>query len=148
MDLTFVGTFTRMAFKDLSQGIKISISRSITTSFESYMNGINWTEDKFNMQNFVAEWGEYIINHASWYSQISEETKADSEFHEQLAVKINEVINKILSEKPSQAQMEEISELQEQLGEEYDYSCKIEAKYIIEQMKEKLKKNRQANACR
>lgn len=134
------GTFTRMAFKDLSQGIKISISRSITTSFESYMNGINWTEDKFNMQNFVAEWREYIINHASWYSQISEETKADSEFHEHLAVKINEVINKILSEKPSQAQMDEISELQEQLGEEYDYSCKMEAKYVIEQMKEKLKK--------
>jgi hypothetical protein len=129
-----------MAFKDLSQGIKISITRSITTSFESYMNGINWNEDKFNMQNFVAEWRKYIINHASWYSQISEATKADPIFHEELAVKINEVINKILSEKPSNAQIDEIVELQEQLEEDYDYSCKMEAKYVIEVMKDKLKK--------
>lgn len=136
------GTFTRMAFKDLSQGIKISISRSITTSFESYMNGINWNEDKFNMQNFVAEWREYIINHASWYSQISEVTKADPVFHEELAIKINEVINKILSEKPTKAQMDEINELQEQLEKDYDYSCKLEAKYVIEVMKEQLKKKR------
>jgi hypothetical protein len=104
------------------------------------MNGINWNEDKFNMQNFVAEWRKYIINHASWYSQISEETKADPVFHEELAVKINEVINKILSDKPSNAQMDEIVELQEQLEEDYDYSCKLEAKYVIEVMKDKLKK--------
>lgn len=134
------GTFKRMAFKDLSQGMKISISRSITTAFESYMSGINWNEDKFDMQHFVAEWREYINNHASWYSQVSEGMKADPVFHEELAVKINEVINKIVSEKPSKAQMDEVSELQEQLGEDYDYSCKMEAKYVIEWMKEKLKK--------
>ncbi|WP_370223651.1 hypothetical protein [Cytobacillus sp.] len=129
-----------MAFKDLSQGTKISISRSITTSFESYMNRINWDEDKFNMQSFVEEWREYINKHASWYNQVSEETKADPAFHGELAEKINEVINKILSEKPAQTQMEEINELQQELGEEYDYSCKMEAKYVIEKLKSELKK--------
>lgn len=129
-----------MAFKDLSQGIKISISRSITRSFESYMSSINWDEEKFNMQSFVGEWREYINNHASWYNQVSEETKADPAFHGELAEKINEVINKILSEKPTQIQMDEISELQQELGEEYDYSCKLEAKYIIEKLRDQRKK--------
>ncbi|MBU8881089.1 hypothetical protein BGM26_19385 [Bacillus sp. FJAT-29790] len=129
-----------MVFKDLSQGIKISISRSITTSFELYMSGINWDENRFNIQKFVAEWREYINKHASWYNQVSDDMKANPALHEELAAKINESINKILSEKPTAAQMEEINRLQEGLGEEHDYSCKMEAKYVIEKMKEKLKK--------
>jgi hypothetical protein len=129
-----------VALKDLSQGIKISISRSITTSFESYMKNINWDEDKFNLQSFVGEWREYINNHASWYSQVGDEIKADPAFHGELAEKINEVINKILSDKPTQAQMDEITALQEELGEEYDYSCKLEAKFVLEKLKNELKK--------
>ena len=129
-----------MMFKDLSQGIKVSISRSITTSFEQYMSRIDWNESEFNMENFVAEWRNYIINHSSWYSQVSDELKADARFHEELADKINVTLDKILSEKPSAAQIEELNSLQQELKEEATYSCKMEAKYAIEKLKEKLKK--------
>ncbi|GLB59014.1 hypothetical protein [Cytobacillus sp. NCCP-133] len=129
-----------MAFKDLTQGIKISISRSITTSFENYMSRIDWQEDKFNLHHFINEWREYINNHSSWYSKVNEETKTDAAFHEELAAKINEIINKILSEEPIKEQLEEIEQLQKQLGEEYDYSCKMEAKYVIEKLKAEIKK--------
>ncbi|MEW9110789.1 hypothetical protein [Cytobacillus gottheilii] len=124
-----------MAFKDLSQGIKISVSRSITTSFERYMSNIQWDEEQFDIQRFVSEWQEYIQNHSSWYSQVSDEMKADPEFHQELAAKINEIIEKIFSEKPTDEQMEEIESLQKQTGKEMDYSCKMEAKYVIEQLK-------------
>ena len=129
-----------MEFKNLSQGIKISITRSIATSFEQYMNRINWDERQFNLQHFVAEWRNYIHNHSSWYGQISDELKASTAFHEELADKINVTLDKILSEEPTEAQIEEIDSLCAQLKEDIDYSCKMEAKYVIEKMKEELKK--------
>ncbi|WP_235822777.1 hypothetical protein [Cytobacillus massiliigabonensis] len=129
-----------MMFKNLSQGVKISISRSITTSFEQYMSKIDWNENKFNMNHFVAEWRDYINNHSSWYSQISDDMKINPTFHEELADKINGTLDKILSEEPSPAQIEEINNLQKELHEEVGYSCKMEAKYVIEKLKEKLKK--------
>lgn len=127
-------------FKDLSSGIKISITRSITTSFEKYMSEIGWSEHKFSMEKFVEEWRRYITTNASWYDKISDDVKNDTTFHQELADKINETVDKILSEEPTEAQMEEIEKLQEELGEEYDYSCKTEAKYVIERLKNELKK--------
>ena len=121
--------------KDLAPGIKISISRSISKSFEQYMSRIGWDENKYNLDDFIKEWREYIINSSSWYSQLSEEMKADPVFHEELAVKINETIEKVFSEEPTPAQIEEIEKLQEKHGKEFDYSCKMEAKYIIDTYK-------------
>jgi hypothetical protein len=127
-------------FKEFSPGIKISITRSITTSFEKYMNDIGWNEEKFNIEKFVQEWKHYITGSSSWYDKISDEVKNDPTFHEQLAEKINETIDKILSEAPTKEQMAEIEDLQKEWGEEFDYSCKTEAKYVIEKYKELLKK--------
>jgi hypothetical protein len=116
--------------KDLAPGIKISISRSISKSFEQYMSRIGWDENKYNLNDFIKEWREYIINSSSWYSQLSEEMKADPVFHEELAVKINETIEKVFNEEPTPAQIEEIEKLQTKHGKEFNYSCKMEAKYI------------------
>lgn len=127
-------------FKDLSTGIKISITRSITTSFEQYMSGIGWNEKKFSIENFVEEWRNYISTSATWYDKISDDVKNDSTFHAELAGKINETIDKILSEEPTAEQMTEIEKLQKEVGKEYDYSCKSEAKYVIERLKDELKK--------
>ncbi|KAB2336831.1 hypothetical protein F7731_09200 [Cytobacillus depressus] len=127
-------------FKDLSQGIKISIARSITTSFEQYMISIEWDEKRFSMQNFVNEWRDYINNHSSWFNQISDEMKENPQFHEELADKINVAIEKIFTEEPTEAQIEEINSLQKELKAEVSYSCKMEAKYVIDKMKEQLKK--------
>jgi hypothetical protein len=121
--------------KDLAPGIKISISRSISKSFEQYMSRIGWDENKYNLNDFIKEWREYIINSSSWYSQLSEEMKADPVFHEELAVKINETIEKVFNEEPTPAQIEEIEKLQAKHGKEFDYSCKMEAKYIIDTYK-------------
>lgn len=127
-------------FKDLSPGVKISITRSITTSFENYMSEIGWNEKKFNINKFVDEWRKYITTNSSWYDKISDDVKNNAIFHEELAGKINETIDKILSEEPTKEQMDEIEKLQDELGEEYDYSCKTEAKYVIDLLKKELKK--------
>jgi hypothetical protein len=127
-------------FKDLSPGIKISITRSITTVFEQYMNRIEWDESRMDLSVFMAEWSEYIHNQASWFDKVEKGIKNNPQFHEELAEKINETIEKILSEEPTQAQMDEIEALQKELHEDYNYSCKTEAKFLIEKLKEELKK--------
>jgi hydroxymethylpyrimidine pyrophosphatase-like HAD family hydrolase len=129
-------------YKDLSPGVKISISRSITTSFEQYMAKIQWDEKSFNLQDFASDWREYITKHSSWYDKLDSGVKADPSFHEDLAAKMNETIDKILSEEPTAEQIEEIESLQKDLGEEVDFSCKSEAKYLIDWMKKELKKKR------
>jgi hypothetical protein len=129
-------------FKDLSPGIKISITRSITTAFEQYMNRIDWNESKMDVATFISEWREYIQNQASWFEKVEEDVKTNPLFHQELADKINETIEKILSEEPTNAQMEEIAALEKELREEYDYSCKTEAKYLIEKLKDELKKKK------
>ncbi|WP_442596821.1 hypothetical protein [Neobacillus sp. D3-1R] len=129
-------------FKDLSPGIKRSITRSITVAFEQYMNRIDWSESKFDLSTFISEWRDYIQNQATWYDKVENDTKNNSQFHQELAVKINETIEKILSEEPTKEQMDEIEALQTELNQEYDYSCKTEAKYVIEKLKEELKKKR------
>jgi hypothetical protein len=88
----------------------------------------------------IADWREYIQNQASWFEKVETTTKNNPVFHKELAEKINETIEKILSEKPTDAQMNEIDSLQKQAQSEYHYSCKTEAKYVIEQLKEEIKK--------
>lgn len=128
--------------KNLSPGVKISISRSISTAFEQYMNSIEWNEEIADMKMFVLQWKEYITQNASWYEKVDETLKTDPAFHEELANKINQTINKILSERPTDDQIEEIEELQKQVSiKEYTYSCRAEARYVIEQLQKELKKN-------
>lgn len=124
-------------FKDLSPGIKISITRSIITAFEQYMNRIDWNESKMDLSAFIADWRDYIQNQASWFDKLDSDIKNNPLFHEELAEKINETIEKILSEAPTKAQMDEIDALQKEVREEYNYSCKTEAKYVIEKLKKK-----------
>lgn len=124
-------------FKDLSPGIKISITRSIITAFEQYMNRIDWNESKMDLSAFIADWRDYIQNQASWFDKLESDIKNNPLFHEELAEKINETIEKILSEAPTKAQMNEIDALQKEVREEYNYSCKTEAKYVIEKLKKK-----------
>jgi len=106
------------------------------------MNDIGWDENKFSMEKFVDEWRKYINSNSSWYDKISDDIKNNSVFHEELAAKINETIDKILSEEPTKEQMEEIEKLQKELGEEYDFSCTTEAKYVIDLLKKEIKKKR------
>lgn len=128
--------------KNLSPGVKISISRSISTAFEQYMNSIEWNEEIADMKMFVLRWKEYITQNASWYEKVDETLKTDPAFHEELANKINQTINKILSERPTDDQIKEIEELQKQVSiKEYTYSCRAEARYVIEQLQKELKKN-------
>ncbi|RFU67096.1 hypothetical protein D0469_15860 [Peribacillus saganii] len=119
-------------FKDLSSGVKISITRSISTVFEHYMAKIDWEESRFSMEAFVVEWQEYITKHASWYNKVDNDIKGNPLFHEEMASKINETINKILSEEPTQEQMDDIKALEAKLGKEIPFSCRAEARYVIE----------------
>ncbi|WP_108668894.1 hypothetical protein [Peribacillus acanthi] len=125
--------------KELSSGIKISISRSISTAFEQYMNKIEWDEDKANIEEFANDWKEYINKNASWYDKVDDQTKANPTFHEELAVKMNETIEKILTEEPTAEQIEEIEKLAKQLKiEDPSYSCRAEARYVIDKLNSQL----------
>lgn len=125
-------------FQSLPQGIKISVSRSIKTAFENYMNMIKWDEDKFKFENFVHFWREYSQKNASWFDKIDHETKMDKQFHQELTDKMNETIEKVLTTPPSQDEMDELQQLIQNLDiDDIDYSCKAEAKYHIEQLKKK-----------
>lgn len=117
-------------FKDLSPNLKSSITRSITQTFEQYMSDIEWSGEKFSIDNYIASWREYITEKALWYSKIPENMKIDPEFHEDLAKRINEIIARILSEPPSEEQIVAIQSMQEELDTYYEYHCKAEAIYV------------------
>ncbi|SOB90185.1 hypothetical protein SAMN05880501_101113 [Ureibacillus xyleni] len=127
-------------YKQLSSGVKISITRSISTSFESYLASIGWDEDKFSMDDFVTSWQKYFTENAAWFDKVPQEVLVSQEFHEEIAKKIDETIAKILSEKPTKKQIDSIEKMQKQLGTSYTYGCKAEATYVEQLLKEQLNK--------
>lgn len=126
-------------YKQLSSGVKISITRSISTSFESYLASIEWNEDKFSMEDFMMSWQNYFKDNAAWIDKVPQEVLLSNEFHTEIAKKIDEVLAKILNEKPTEKQKTEIAKLQEKLGTNYTFDCKAEAAYVEQLLKEKLK---------
>ena len=126
-------------YKNLSPNIKISITRSITQTFEQYMSDIEWNPEKFKIENFVSSWRDYITTKALWYSSIPNEIKESSEFHEELAVRINKIIERILEDPPTDEQIASIQLRQEKLDTHYEYECKAEAAYVERLLEEQLK---------
>ena len=125
-------------YKELPSGVKSSITRSITNVFENYMASIEWSEERFSMEGFIQAWRTYINESASWTDKVSQEIKQHPDFHEEVAKKMNQVIEKILNEPPSEDQIAKIEIMQEQLDTHYDYACKAEAAYVESILKEKL----------
>ncbi|HWO98825.1 MAG TPA: hypothetical protein VNM45_21415 [Bacillus sp. (in: firmicutes)] len=125
-------------FKNLPQGVKISITRSIQAAFEQYMGQIEWNENKYNAEDFIRFWRKYIEEHASWFERLSNEEKANPLFHQELADKINQTIEKIVNEEPTSEQIQQLNALLEEKGkEDVTYSSKAEAKYWIEKLMNK-----------
>ena len=116
--------------KKLSPNIKSSITRSISQSFEQYMSDIGWSADEYNIEQFYANWREYITTKALWYDKIADDIKADPEFHEDLAKRVEEVLIRILNDPPTEEQIAQIEILQQQLNTHYEYGCKAEAVYV------------------
>ena len=67
-------------FKDLSPNLKISITRSITQTFEQYMSDIGWSEERFSIEDYMVSWQEYITTKALWYTNIPDSMKHDPDF--------------------------------------------------------------------
>ena len=74
-------------YKELSSGIKISITRSISTSFETYLASIGWDEERFSMEDFIASWQTYFQENAAWIEKIPADTLMSAQFHEEMAQK-------------------------------------------------------------
>ncbi|KXH83998.1 hypothetical protein [Sporosarcina sp. HYO08] len=129
-------------FKDLSPNLKSSITRSITQTFEQYMSEIEWDEDRYSIDDFIVKWREYITTRALWYAKIPDDIKRDVQFHEDLAVRINENIARILNEPPSEEQIAEIQIMQEKLNTHYEYDCKAEAVYVEGLLKKLMESSR------
>lgn len=123
--------------KDLTTGVKSSITRSIKTVFENYMASISWDENRFHMEDFIHQWRTYINESGTWNDKVSDEVKQSSAFHEEVANKMNQVIDKILNEPPSEEQIARIEIMQEDLNTHYSYACKAEAVYVENQLKQK-----------
>lgn len=126
-------------YKQLSSGVKISITRSISTAFEQYLASIGWDEDRFSMEEFMASWRKYFLENSAWYEKVPQEVLLSPEFHEEIAKKIDEVIAKVLNEKPTKKQVETIEKLQKKLGTNYTYGCKAEANYVEQLLREQMK---------
>lgn len=116
--------------KSLPPSVKSSITKSISKNFEKYMAQIEWKEDRFQLTDFMDTWKAYIENEAKWYKQLPEEVKAAPEFHESVAEKINQTIDRVLKEPPSEDQVARIEMRQESLHTSYDYACRAEADFI------------------
>ncbi len=125
-------------YKNLSPNLKSSITRSITQTFEQYMTDINWSEKKFSIEDYLANWREYITTKALWYTQISDEVKVNPEFHEALASRINQVIERILEDPPTDEQIANIQQMQEKCNTHHSYDCKAEAAYVERLLKKQL----------
>ncbi|REB08497.1 hypothetical protein DVB69_04980 [Sporosarcina sp. BI001-red] len=126
-------------FKSLSPNLKSSITRSITQTFEQYMTEIEWDPERYDMAHFMKRWSEYITEKALWYEKIPDDVKYATQFHEEVAVRINEVIQKVLSEPPSEEQIATIQQMQEALNTQYMYECKAEAAFVEAELKKHYK---------
>jgi hypothetical protein len=124
-------------YKNLESGVKSSITRSITTVFENYMASIAWDENRFRMEDFIQAWQTYIVKSAIWTDKVSDEVKQNPAFHDEIAKKMNQVIDKILNEPPSEQLIANIEMMQEELNTHYDYACKAEAAYVESLLKQK-----------
>ena len=123
--------------KKLSPNIKSSITRSISQSFEQYMSEIGWSAEEYNIEQFYANWREYITTKALWYDKIPDDIKADPEFHKELAERVEGVLIRILNDPPTEEQIAQIEILQQQLNTHYDYGCKAEAVYVYNVLENK-----------
>lgn len=126
-------------YKTLSPNLKISITRSITQTFEQYMGDIAWNEEKFKIENYISSWQQYITTKALWYSEIPDEVKESPEFHEELASRINIIIERILEDPPTDEQIASIQLKQEELNTHYEYVCKAQAAFVDRLLENELK---------
>ena len=126
-------------YNELSSGIKSSITRSITKAFEIYMTNIRWDEELFNIEDFVKSWQLYIVESATWIEKVPQEVKENPKFHEELALKINASIEKILSEPVNEELIASIENMQDKLDTQFKYGCKAEALYVESLLKEMQK---------
>ena len=117
-------------YKTLPVGVKSSITRSMTKMFEKYMADIEWKEDLFQLEDFVKTWQDYINSNAQWNEKVPLEVKVSPLFHEEVANKMNQTINKVLTEVPSEEQIARIESMQQSLGTNFSYSCKAEAAFV------------------
>lgn len=117
-------------YKQLSSGVKISITRSISFTYEAYMASIGWDEKKYDFNDFIAQWQNYVLTNAAWYDKVPQDILRNPKFQEELANKINEVIMKLLSQEPTEKQVAKIEAMQKELGTSYEYGCKAEATYV------------------
>ncbi|MCG6172592.1 hypothetical protein JEG43_13180 [Anoxybacillus sp. LAT_35] len=129
--------------KQLPHRMKMNITLSIKKVFERYMATIGWDETKYDAATFMEQWRHYLYNEATWFNELDDTMKANPHFHEQLAERINEIIDQLVNEPPTDDQIAEINRLVERLGiDDFPYGCRLEAKYHIERLQQELKKKK------
>ncbi|EMA6345187.1 hypothetical protein ACO11K_004070 [Bacillus cytotoxicus] len=118
-------------YKQLPHGVKIGITRSIVASFEQYMKDIEWNAEKFDMQQFVEQWKQYLYTRSTWLHKVDRELKEHPDFHQALAMRVNEKINELINEEPTEEQKEQ---LKRHNVKHVDEMCRLEAQYHIDRL--------------
>lgn len=126
--------------KDLSPNIKSSITRSITQTIEQYFASIDWELERFDVVELFEMWGEYVQERALWYDTLPDEMKESSQFQEDLANRVNELLEKTFTAQPAtEEQVANIRYMEEQLDlYNKDILCKMHATYLEQTLQEQL----------
>ena len=117
-------------YKQLPHGVKIGITRSIVVSFEKYMKEIEWNEEKFDMQQFVEQWKQYLYTKSTWVNKVDDELKGHPDFHQALAMKVNEKLTSLLMKTERRTS----GAIKRNKVKHADEMCKLEAEYHIERL--------------
>ena len=86
----------------------------------------------------MVNWRNHFTENSAWYEKVPHDILENSEFHEELGKKIDEIIAKTLKEEPTKKQIDSIEKLQGKLGTNYTYGCKAEANYVERILKQKI----------
>ena len=82
-------------YKQLPHGVKMGLHAQLLFLLK-YMKEIEWNEEKFDMQQFVEQWKQYLYTKSTWVNKVDDELKGHPDFHQALAMKVNEKLTSLL----------------------------------------------------
>ncbi|WP_217563371.1 hypothetical protein, partial [Paenibacillus sp. GbtcB18] len=77
----------------------------MVASCEKEMQEIEWNGDKFDVQQFVELWKQYLYTKSTWINKVDDKLKEHPDLHQALAVEVNEKINELINEEPAVEQL-------------------------------------------
>lgn len=123
----------------LGPGLQPALRKSIRHAFVRFMDERRWNEEAFDSETFLAYWKTYVTFETDLLDEMPKSLRADAGFHISLAQLINETVEAVVEEPPSEEMIAEIEWMQEKLDTRYQYACQSEASYVHSLLTGRLK---------